>query len=229
MSISSANHSFPLVTFAGGLGTRLKGTEALPKPLVPINGYSLLSRILLHYHSTSLFDHHYILTCDSLSLFSSHLSREISHLPYTIVNESNRTGRLGALSHFIAQYPLIQHFFVCNGDTLISHLHSLSHYQPPTNPNFVPDVFLANADDSRHDYTPVYLPDSSSPLQNSGLAFLSSQWLLENIPLFPDLSSTDLDDILFNQHQSPNFFKLDSPLYDAGTPTRLELVRSIFT
>ena len=49
-----AKHS--LVLFAGGLGTRLRNTETVPKPLVDINGLSLLSRIILQFHATGVFD-----------------------------------------------------------------------------------------------------------------------------------------------------------------------------
>ena len=38
-----------LIIFAGGLGSRLNGTEKMPKPLVPINGLAMLTRIIKEF------------------------------------------------------------------------------------------------------------------------------------------------------------------------------------
>ena len=86
-----------LVLFAGGLGTRLQNTETLPKPLVDINGFSLLSRIINQFSSTKVFNEFILLTCGDDSVFRSIISCELPDLNITFCNEPVRSGRVGAL------------------------------------------------------------------------------------------------------------------------------------
>ena len=64
---------YEIVFFAGGLGTRLKNSESLPKPLIDINGKTLLSRIINTFEATNLFHKFHILTCLIYFLASSRL------------------------------------------------------------------------------------------------------------------------------------------------------------
>ena len=52
-----------ITIFAGGLGTRLNGSEAMPKPLVDINGIPLIQRIIDNIISSGQFDQIIILKC----------------------------------------------------------------------------------------------------------------------------------------------------------------------
>ena len=58
-----------LIIFAGGLGSRLKGTETMPKPLVPINGSAMLSLIIKEYEKTKIFSRYNILISDRQYLY----------------------------------------------------------------------------------------------------------------------------------------------------------------
>ena len=58
-----------LIIFAGGLGSRLSGTEKMPKPLVPINKSSMLSIIIKEYEKTGVFRKYNILISDHHHLY----------------------------------------------------------------------------------------------------------------------------------------------------------------
>ena len=79
---------YSLAIFAGGLGSRLLNTEDCPKPIVDINGLSLLSRIILSFQKTGIFKDFYILTCFDSKLFESILFKELRNKnPTTTINE----------------------------------------------------------------------------------------------------------------------------------------------
>ena len=114
--------SHHIVFLAGGLGSRLKNTENKPKPLVDINGLSLISRIISSFYQTKLFKKFHILTCLNSDLFQEILKIEIPDIDYKIYTEEKRTGRLGALKFFLNSQSYIDKFFVCNADTIFLNL-----------------------------------------------------------------------------------------------------------
>ena len=216
-----------LVLFAGGLGTRLQNTETLPKPLVDINGFSLLSRIINQFSSTKVFNEFILLTCGDDSVFRSIISCELPDLNITFCNEPVRSGRVGALRYFLSQPYSQEYFFVCNADTLFESLESqllLSHLKDNPHP-CQPIVFLAQPDDKRDDYFSINLGGFNN-MQNSGLSFVSKKWFTLQCSTHP--SYTDIDQLLFHGSVDPIYFPLNTCLYDAGTPERLLHVRSMF-
>ena len=216
-----------LALFAGGLGSRLLNSENLPKPLVDINGISLLSRIILQYSSTGMFDEFVLLTCLNDDLFRKLISIELPDLNIRFCNESVRSGRVGALSHYLTKNYSKDSFFIANSDTLFHSLSPSRLLQPLQTPaDFSrPIVYLASPDISRNDYFSID-NEKFSNMQNSGLAFLSRKWFIEQTRQYSLLK--DIDDILFNNNDYPIFHSLNTHIYDAGTPDRLALVRSVF-
>ena len=85
MSICKDSMKFDLAIFAGGLGSRLMNTESMPKPLVDINGITLLSRLILSLEQTNSFKSFYILTCCNSAIFLEKLNNEIKVYPIRYV------------------------------------------------------------------------------------------------------------------------------------------------
>jgi len=228
LSCRGSHIKYPLVVFAGGLGSRLLGSESLPKPLVPVNSKSLLSHILLSYAQISFIGTIHVLICDNQPAFESVIANELNSIDVNLVVENNRTGRLGALHSFFNKYPTLEKLFVCNGDTIISNLDPNILVQATQDCySDAPVVFLVNQDPSRSDYKKV-LSSESENLQNSGLFYMSKNWLLTHTPNPKSPHLLDIDDILFSDANEIYSINLNTSLHDAGTPERLALVRKTF-
>ena len=217
-----------LVIFAGGMGTRLRDTEKLPKPFVDINGYSLISRIILAFNQTGIFSVFHILTCCDNNNYSSILSKEINQINIQIYNEPCRTGRAGALRYFLEKNSSIQKFFVSNGDTLFSNIETSELLEGINlQNNDLPITFLAKPDPTRKDYLEIEhkVSKKNKNLQNSGLFYVSREWL--NSFVFTSRELKDIDHYLFSLTPKAISFPLSSCLYDAGTPERLRQIRNL--
>ena len=226
MSICKDSMKFDLAIFAGGLATRLMNTESRPKPLVDINGITLLSRLIISLEKTNFFKSFNILTCCESQIFAEILSKEIKGLPYKICHEPNRSGRIGAISNFLILNESIDNFFVCNGDTLFNNLHDLKIPKKIHELSEEPTVFLAPNDLSRNDYKKVYIEnDDKNYFQNSGLIYLSRKWFFKVIKNKPKIN--DIDEALFSKGVDLNYAFLNATLLDAGTPSRLAHIRRI--
>ena len=219
---------YEIAFFAGGLGTRLKNTESLPKPFVDINGSSLISRIIQSFRETGIFSKFHILTCCDSNNYSTILKNELPNLDIHIYNEENRSGRSGALKYFLRMNTSINKFFVANGDTLFSNLSSseiLTGINIPNND--LPVAFLANPDSTRNDYLAIQNSNSKDSLnmQNSGLFYISRSWL-ESV-VFSSTLLKDIDHYLFSLNSPAIAFPLSTNIYDAGTPERLSQIREL--
>ena len=215
---------YDLAIFAGGLGTRLLNTEDLPKPLVNINGLSLLSRIIISFNKTGIFKKFYILTCFDADLFSKILRKEIPNIEYLIYEEGQRAGRLSALMKFFESKSDIEQMFVCNGDTFFLNLDKDEIINPLEKISSKPITYLVNCDSSRNDYKVVRFMKKNN-FQNSGFFFINKNWLSDSInknPLFGDI-----DDHLFFDEESSKYALLSTSILDCGTPPRLSKMRSI--
>ena len=103
---------YDIVIFAGGLGTRLRNTEDLPKPLVNINGLSLISRIILSFNKINLFRKFHILTCLESDIYSEILFKELPKLDIRIYTETERSGRSGALKFLISEKVVSRYHYL---------------------------------------------------------------------------------------------------------------------
>ena len=216
-----------IVILSGGLGSRLNNTENRPKPLVEINGKSLLARLIESLNKTDVFKHFHIITCNQKEFFREILNKEIPHINFTIHDEIKRTGRMGALKFFIDSQNNIDKFFVCNGDTLFLNLKKLELIKPVMKFNYNPIVFVANSDSSRNDYKEIIIKnkDSLTSFQNSGLIYISRKWIIDKISGKSNLR--DLDDFLFEDERSIIFSILKTKILDGGTPARLSYIRGL--
>ena len=216
---------YHIAILAGGLGSRLNKTEPMPKPLVDINGISLISRIIYSLNKTGLFKCFHILTCCDNGLYKEILEKEVKSIKFIIYNEINRTGRVGAIENFLSSQDSIDNFFVCNGDTIFLKIKSSEIITPVRNFNFKPIIYLAMPDPSRNDYKSIRIKKNSPENQNSGLFFISRSWFNKYNKVYPDLK--DIDDLLFLSEESSNLYILSTSLLDAGTPERLSNIRRL--
>tara|TARA_Y100001968_G_C19452094_1_gene769430 strand:+ start:2702 stop:3370 length:669 start_codon:yes stop_codon:yes gene_type:complete len=218
---------YHIAILAGGLGSRLNNTEKRPKPLVEINGLSLLSRIIIALKETGLFEYFHILTCCDNGLYKNVLKEEIQLNNFSVYNEIKRTGRIGAIQNFLKSQNILNNFFVCNGDTLFMKLDKSEILKPIKNFTYQPIVYLAKPDSTRSDYKEVSIDYSkkSSNHQNSGLFFMSRDWFNKSIEKHPDFK--DIDELLFSSNDRSKLCLLSSKLLDAGTPERLSYIRRL--
>ena len=220
--------NYHLVIVAGGLGTRLGNTENMPKPLVDINGLSLISRIILAFDKTKLFKQFHILTCFNKQLFKKVIDNEISSLNVKIYEEGKRTGRFGALKYFIEIQNEINNFFVCNGDTIFLDLKRDQLLSSLEDFNGKPIIYLSPKDNSRSDYkeVKVVLKKSEISYQNSGLFFTNREWIENSYMKNSNLS--DIDEHLFLNKDSIGSQILSGKIIDGGTPDRILKIRNSF-
>lgn len=216
-----------IVILSGGLGSRLKNTENKPKPLVEINGISLLSRLIKSLNKTDIFKTFHVITCNEKDLFNEVLNKEIPQINFEIYDEKKRTGRMGALKFFINSQKNIDEFFVCNGDTLFLNLKQSEISEPIKKFNYNPIIFLANSDSTRKDYKEIKIKNNDylNSFQNSGLIYISRKWILNKISDTNYLN--DLDDFLFEDEKSVIFSILKTKILDGGTPARLSYIRGL--
>ena len=210
--------NYHLVIVAGGLGTRLGKTENMPKPLVDINGLSLISRIILSFDKTKLFKQFHILTCFNKQLFKKVIDNEISSLNVKIYEEGKRSGRFGAIKYFIESQNEINSFFVCNGDTIFLDLKRNQLVTALEDFNGKPIIYLAPKDNSRSDYKEVQIELKKTEIsyQNSGLFFTNREWIENSYIKNSNLS--DIDEHLFLVKDSYESQILSGKIIDGGTP-----------
>ena len=85
-----------LIILAGGLVTRLNGTEVMPKPLVEIDESAMLTRIIKLYEQLNYFKKYKILITNNQMLYEHWKVRELPDLDIEIIDEGKRSGRTGA-------------------------------------------------------------------------------------------------------------------------------------
>tara|TARA_B100000575_G_C23063574_1_gene612353 strand:- start:7 stop:675 length:669 start_codon:yes stop_codon:yes gene_type:complete len=216
-----------LVIFAGGLGSRLLNSEKVPKPLVNINGKSLLSRIILSFYSKKIISNFHILTCFESNLFKKILHKEIPHIHLTVHEEGLRTGRSGALKYFLDVQNMIDKFFVCNGDTYFMNIKKNEILDPLNSFEYKPIVYLAPTDNTRNDFKQINLNFGkvAKSFQNSGLIYLNKDWFKNKVLKKNNLK--DIDDYLFSNKNNSEYAFLSNQILDAGTPDRLSKLRDI--
>ena len=186
-----------LCIFSGGLGSRLRATESIPKPLLPIGSSTLINLVISDFAQLNFFDTFTILTCIDGSSYQDLIVTDLSSLPVKLLVEPKRSGRLGAVKHFFDQTSLDFSYF-CNADTLFT---SLSSFKPADSESQLirqPVVYLADPDSSRDDYKSITLPHSKVSYQNSGLFALHKDWFNQN---YPSCTDDDIDTLLLSADQ----------------------------
>jgi len=131
LKIISKNHAFkrkkiiikkspvPVIIMAGGKGTRLNPfTEVLPKPLIPINGKTIISRIIDKFKSKG-FTKFYISINEKSKIIKSYFEEKNLKKKITFIEEKKPLGTAGALSKL--KKINSKFFFVTNCDTFINY------------------------------------------------------------------------------------------------------------
>jgi dTDP-glucose pyrophosphorylase len=117
--IYKKKNSTPIVIMAGGKGTRLTPfTQVLPKPLIPIRGKTIISRILESFILRG-FNNFYISINEKSKIIKSYFEEKNLKKKITFVEENKPLGTAGALSKLINIKDKI--LFVTNCDTFINY------------------------------------------------------------------------------------------------------------
>ena len=221
-----------IAIFAGGLGTRLRGTESLPKPLVDINGKKLIERVIEGIANTGEFNRISILACkDNYSDVYHQISQDYSSIiKIKIHTEQRRSGRAGAVKYIFDNEPGLEESYFCNGDTILKDVKKLNYYGQNERELEKPVIYLADTDSTRKDYKEVSIEEGKikGKYQNSGYFLITRSWFNKAIINKPELEKIDIDDLLFNNENQIIYKRLESIIYDAGTPERLKLVRELY-
>jgi dTDP-glucose pyrophosphorylase len=111
------NYSVPVVIMAGGKGTRLSPfTDVLPKPLIPIKGKTIISRITENFF-TQGFNKFYISINHKSKIIKSYFSEKNESTKINFIEEKKPLGTSGALSK-LKKFKF-ENLFVTNCDTLL--------------------------------------------------------------------------------------------------------------
>ncbi len=111
--------STPIVIMAGGKGTRLSPfTEVLPKPLIPIKGKTVISRIIQNLLSKG-FRKFFISINEKSKIIKSYFEEKKFKNEINFIEEKKPLGTAGALAKL--QRVNYKNFFVTNCDTIINY------------------------------------------------------------------------------------------------------------
>ena len=165
-----------LIIFAGGLGSRLKGTETMPKPLVPVNKSAMLSLIIKEYEKTGVFSKYNILISDQQNIYEEWKQTEMTGININIINEGKRTGRTGALQAFIKEVgeeDRNKTYALANGDTIIKSIKRIDIIKcfEHNEKEDIPTVLVMRADRKRKDARDIKM--NGTYYSNSGFVVAS--------------------------------------------------------
>ena len=225
-----------LIILAGGLGTRLNGTEVMPKPLVEIDESAMLTRIIKLYEQLNYFKKYKILITNNQMLYEHWKVRELPNLDIEIIDEGKRSGRTGALKYWTkrCQKDLSTHepFFVCNADTIFNKLNRewfdicMSNTIKTNKPRIIGAIADARKDTKVIELNNVVVINDARDelIMNTGLFSMTHDWL-EEITNIEDTESTeDIDHYLFDIEKG-YIFMTTAQIIDIGTPIRLREYR----
>jgi len=108
----------PVVIMAGGLGSRLAPlTDVIPKPLVPIEGETVI-KVIIDNFKVSGFHNFHISVNYQKEIIKAYLSYLPSNYSFKFIEEPKPMGTAGALNYFdIGNHD---YFFVINCDTIVN-------------------------------------------------------------------------------------------------------------
>lgn len=213
-----------LIIFAGGLGSRLNGTEAMPKPLVPINGLAMLTIVIKEFEKTNTFNKYHILISENEDLYVKWKNKEMEGLDIRIVNENKRSGRTGALKNFLkvtSQDDKSKKYALSNGDTIIEGINDRDIEQciKLNTKGKVPVVLLVAGDDERKDARAIEI--GNKYYFNSGFLVTERSWLEHIVSVD---AKKDIDEHIFKKDKYETIIS-ESSIVDIGTPDRLKKFR----
>ena len=88
-----------LVIMAGGLGLRMLDlTKKIPKPLLPIDNETLLSKVIMNFQKISKLDMIYISTNYKKKLIRDYIKKNFKDKKINIFSEKKPMGTIGSLT-----------------------------------------------------------------------------------------------------------------------------------
>lgn len=115
----SKKNSIPVIIMAGGKGSRLSPfTKVLPKPLIPIKGKTIISRIVENFILTG-FSKFFISINEKSKIIKSYFEEKNFKRKISFLEEKKRLGTVGALSKLKNNKE--KNFIVTNCDTIIKY------------------------------------------------------------------------------------------------------------
>jgi dTDP-glucose pyrophosphorylase len=110
--------NIPVIIMAGGQGTRLQPfSEILPKPLIPINGKTILERIIEKFHIQGFQNFNFIINYKSLIL-KAYIQEIKEKFSINFFEEKKTLGTIGGI--LLAKNKILNNFFVSNCDVIIN-------------------------------------------------------------------------------------------------------------
>lgn len=105
-----------IIIMAGGLGSRLAPfTNILPKPLIPLNGKTLIEHVIDNYTKWG-FRNFKISVNYKSELIKAFFNKHNSNLNFSFIDESKPLGTAGSLFHL--RKKIKKHFILTNCDTV---------------------------------------------------------------------------------------------------------------
>ena len=107
-----------LVIMAGGLGLRMLDlTKKIPKPLLPIDNQTLLSKVIMNFQKISKLDVIYISTNYKKKLIRDYIKKNFKDKKINIFSEKKPMGTIGSLT--LVKSKIKNNFLVSNCDVLV--------------------------------------------------------------------------------------------------------------
>lgn len=112
------NKNVPIIIMAGGKGTRLLPfTQVLPKPLIPINGKTIIERIIENFTKYEFNKFKFIINYKSL-LLKAYLKELKSSIDLHFLEEKKELGTAGGL--YLLKNKIRKNFILSNCDILVN-------------------------------------------------------------------------------------------------------------
>ena len=233
MALSSKANDIDVVILCGGLGTRLSPfIKNQPKAMVEIGGRPFLD-LLIEYISSSGYKRFILCTGHKSNYIENYYKNKNDSLEYVFSIEQNPLGTAGAVKN---AEPLIKsNPFLCfNGDSFCAaNLKNLLDFHVSS--KLIASITVTSAQE-QDDYGSVQLnenneiikfdeknPSKNSRLVNAGI-YVFDKEVFRHIP---SGQSSSLEHDIFPRliKKGVSGFHTHQPLFDIGTPERLEFAK----
>ena len=205
----------PLIVMAGGKGTRLAPfTDILPKPLIPVNGKTVIERIIGGFTEYGIEEISLVVNFKS-EILKAYFSELEPSYKINFINEKEPLGTIGGVN--LVDLKMHKTFFLTNCDILINidysdlyHHHNDSNNDLTlvastkqfTNPYGVCDL------DKNGNLKNIIEKPSSESLVNTGLYVINSS-ILSLIPSDKPYNATDLIEKLLEEEKRVGIYPID--------------------
>lgn len=117
-SLLKNNNKIPVIIMAGGKGTRLEPfTHVLPKPLIPVNGETIIERIMENFMKQGMYQFKFLINYKSLIL-KAYLKELKTKFKIDFIEEKNQLGTAGGI--FLLKNKIKDNFVLSNCDIIVN-------------------------------------------------------------------------------------------------------------